>query len=296
MLVEGLHRLEYRGYDSAGLAVVYRGRTADHQDGRPGPGPEGQARREAGQGDDQHRPHALGHPRRAERHQRPPAHRRAAPRRPGAQRHHRECRSAPRDQLTADGEECHGDRDRVPRAHGRHGARRATTGQHSKRRSPRAHPARKVEGTYGLVDARHEEPRRALVVASQRRPHRPWPRRDGDVRRLRASRRWSGTPARSSTWRTARSRPLRRPTTTRRRSPVAAPRITLSRRRPRWTPTPTVTLRAGAPSATTCARRSMSSPTPSGARSWAWPRRAVRHREARRPQPRRPRAAEHQAR
>ena len=26
VLVEGLHRLEYRGYDSAGLAVVYRGR------------------------------------------------------------------------------------------------------------------------------------------------------------------------------------------------------------------------------------------------------------------------------
>src|SRR5215469_2983101 len=26
VLVEGLHRLEYRGYDSAGLAVVHRGR------------------------------------------------------------------------------------------------------------------------------------------------------------------------------------------------------------------------------------------------------------------------------
>src|ERR671935_2866292 len=26
VLVEGLHRLEYRGYDSAGLAVIHRGR------------------------------------------------------------------------------------------------------------------------------------------------------------------------------------------------------------------------------------------------------------------------------
>jgi len=26
VIIEGLHRLEYRGYDSAGIAVVYRGR------------------------------------------------------------------------------------------------------------------------------------------------------------------------------------------------------------------------------------------------------------------------------
>jgi glucosamine 6-phosphate synthetase-like amidotransferase/phosphosugar isomerase protein len=44
VLVEGLKRLEYRGYDSAGVALLT-----------------------------EHRPHPLGHPRRAERAQCPPA-------------------------------------------------------------------------------------------------------------------------------------------------------------------------------------------------------------------------------
>ena len=41
VLLEGLRSLEYRGYDSAGLAVVHRNRLQVDQDGRPGPGPQG---------------------------------------------------------------------------------------------------------------------------------------------------------------------------------------------------------------------------------------------------------------
>jgi glucosamine--fructose-6-phosphate aminotransferase (isomerizing) len=76
LLMEGLRRLEYRGYDSAGVAVVQDGVLAVAKkkgkvrelDGRP-----------AGRGhpgDRRHRPHPLGHPRRAQRPQRPSAHRR----------------------------------------------------------------------------------------------------------------------------------------------------------------------------------------------------------------------------
>ena len=63
VLLEGLRSLEYRGYDSAGLAVIYRnrlqvtktaGRVQDLRDrvGRAAP------RRH-----DRHRPHPVGHPR-----------------------------------------------------------------------------------------------------------------------------------------------------------------------------------------------------------------------------------------
>ena len=63
VLIEGLHRLEYRGYDSAGLAVMHRGRlqvtktagrVQDLRDKLSG---------QTGQVHHRHRAHSLGHPR-----------------------------------------------------------------------------------------------------------------------------------------------------------------------------------------------------------------------------------------
>jgi len=79
ILMEGLHRLEYRGYDSAGIAVVRSpGRAAYCQVQGPG----SRARQAAAaplQGLARHRPHALGDAWRAERPQCPPALRRDRP-------------------------------------------------------------------------------------------------------------------------------------------------------------------------------------------------------------------------
>lgn len=95
ILIEGLKRLEYRGYDSAGVAVFDNegrlqrcrrvGKVASLEEGLAGTpllGPPG------------HRPYPLGDPRGANRRQRPPAflQRRTGG---GAQRHHREPRTSP---------------------------------------------------------------------------------------------------------------------------------------------------------------------------------------------------------
>ncbi len=67
LLLEGLKRLEYRGYDSAGIAMVSDGGVHDP----PLAGQARQPRREAGgsarRGHHRHRPHALGDPRPADR-------------------------------------------------------------------------------------------------------------------------------------------------------------------------------------------------------------------------------------
>ena len=75
VLIEGLHRLEYRGYDSAGLAVISRGRlqitkTAGRvQDLRDKLAAKQSRKRHASaqhehqQAHHRHRPHPLGHPR-----------------------------------------------------------------------------------------------------------------------------------------------------------------------------------------------------------------------------------------
>ena len=78
IILEGLKRLEYRGYDSAGLAVVqadgdHRRAARGRQAGRPGR----DAGNRPGERADRHRPHPLGHPRRAQPTQRPSPHRRA---------------------------------------------------------------------------------------------------------------------------------------------------------------------------------------------------------------------------
>ena len=72
VLIEGLHRLEYRGYDLAGLAVISRGRlqitktsgrVQDLRDKLAARQGRRQRERQTKQGDHRHRPHPLGHPR-----------------------------------------------------------------------------------------------------------------------------------------------------------------------------------------------------------------------------------------
>ena len=88
IIISGLRKLEYRGYDSAGVAVVGAGglghRAREGEAEEPGAGPRRQAARRL----HRHRPHALGHAR-------PPSDENAHPhsyrrRRGRAQRHHRE--------------------------------------------------------------------------------------------------------------------------------------------------------------------------------------------------------------
>ena len=97
--MEGLRRLEYRGYDSAGVALVSRRAPTIVGDKRAGK----LANLEKALADtplprlhDRHRAHPLGDPRRAHRPQRPPAPRAGRPGRGGAQRDHRELRRAAR--------------------------------------------------------------------------------------------------------------------------------------------------------------------------------------------------------
>ena len=75
--VEGLRRLEYRGYDSAGLATLTGDRAAPAQAGRPHRRPGRAACSEQpAPGCRRHQPHPLGHAR--------PGHRRATPTRTSA--------------------------------------------------------------------------------------------------------------------------------------------------------------------------------------------------------------------
>ena len=73
MLLEGLKRLEYRGYDSAGIAVM----NGKGLETRKAPGKiselESLVALDADPRHARHRAHALGHARRAELHQLAPA-------------------------------------------------------------------------------------------------------------------------------------------------------------------------------------------------------------------------------
>ena len=72
ILVQGLQRLEYRGYDSCGVAVYADGLKRARSTSRVAELQE-QVSAEHIAGRHRHRPHPLGHPRRAGRAQRPPA-------------------------------------------------------------------------------------------------------------------------------------------------------------------------------------------------------------------------------
>lgn len=93
VLLEGLHKLEYRGYDSAGVALSYpdgirvakaQGRLSALEEKLAGLHLPGQRLR--------HRTYPLGHPWRAQRCEQPPP--LGSPGKSGPQRHHRKLRPA----------------------------------------------------------------------------------------------------------------------------------------------------------------------------------------------------------
>ncbi len=87
-ILTALKRLEYRGYDSAGVATLEGGASRARARRGQTEEPRGQAGERAARRRDRHRPHPLGDARQADRDQRPSARERTA--RGGAQRHHRE--------------------------------------------------------------------------------------------------------------------------------------------------------------------------------------------------------------
>ena len=87
-LVEGLRRLEYRGYDSAGIAHLVDGRIERRRAEGKLADLVSRLDARAGAGHDRHRPYALGDAWSADRDQRPPDRHRSGRGRP--QRHHRE--------------------------------------------------------------------------------------------------------------------------------------------------------------------------------------------------------------
>ena len=118
-LVDALKRLEYRGYDSAGVATLEAGRLTRRRAEGKLRNLETKLRARAAHGQDRHRPHPLGDPRQAERDQCPSAcHRPAGGR---AQRHHRELPRAARGARAQGREIRHRDRHRGGRPSGDRG-------------------------------------------------------------------------------------------------------------------------------------------------------------------------------
>ncbi len=123
LLVDALKRLEYRGYDSAGIATLENGRLERAARRGQAAQPRGEARRPPPGRPLRHWPHPLGDAWRADRAQRPSARDRARRRR--AQRHHREFPRAARWSSRPQAAASVRDRHRGRRA-SRHGQPRAT--------------------------------------------------------------------------------------------------------------------------------------------------------------------------
>ena len=177
ILIEGLKRLEYRGYDSAGIALVDDdGRAVRREAGRQARQPPDRDRRPDAARRDRAGPHALGDPRPAERPERP-----SPPRLHGRDHGHpqRDHRELPRAARRARGARPHAhlrDRhggDRPPR---RGGLRRRPW----RRRARRAAPAR------GRLRARRDAHRRGRSAgrSAQGRAARRRPRRRRELPRL----------------------------------------------------------------------------------------------------------------
>ena len=154
ILLEGLRRLEYRGYDSAGLVTEHRQRTAPPQEGR--------AARRAARGTSPHSPapgcYGISHTRWAthgggHRPQRPPAHRRGDGAVAVVHNGVIENYAALKHQLQADGVAFHSDTDTEVIAH---------LDRPLLRRRPASRPCGRrcalLKGTYGLAV---DEPARA---------------------------------------------------------------------------------------------------------------------------------------
>ena len=253
-----------RGAHPAGGAAsarVSRLRLGRHRGAAPGQAPRRQDARagcasscaaaRAVQGQPGHRPHPLGDPWRAERRQRPPAHRRAG-RIAVVHNGIIENAAALRAQLAERGVVFTSETDTEVLAH-LIAPRDAPT-----RRGGRARRCASVVGAYGLAVIDAERPE-TLVVGAQRQPDRARHRRQGDVRRLRCRRAGAPHPPASCTSTTARS-PWCAPTATRPpRSTAAPPSRALDHRRGRTRPSTRASTR------TSCARRSREQPDAVGA-------------------------------
>ena len=88
VLLEGLQRLQYRGYDSAGLAVMHDGKLDVRRSTGKLRNLEEKIRLDPAGRRLRHRAHALGHARRSHGGERPPASRLPPNRGGGSQRHH----------------------------------------------------------------------------------------------------------------------------------------------------------------------------------------------------------------
>ena len=171
ILIDGLRRLEYRGYDSAGVAVVRERRDRAAAQRRQAGAARGGAREQPARGGVRHRPHALGDARPADRGERAPAPRLHRPHRRRPQRHHRE----------------------LPRAEAAAAARRAHVRHRDRHRDRRAPGRARDEGRRARERgaaraALHARPVRAgadLGRRSQQDRHRP--QRPADRRRPRAT-------------------------------------------------------------------------------------------------------------
>ena len=194
LLVAGLRKLEYRGYDSAGLAVTDGGRMQVVRCRGKLAGLEDMVAQRAAAGQRRRRPHALGDPRPPVGDQRPPAQDRLGRGRP--QRHHREPPGAARAAGGGGAEVLVRDRHRDRRAPDRRGAAGGRADAWSRRCARRC---AQVEGAYALAVVSEKHPDQ-IVAAKVASPlvHRP-------RARARCSspptcpRSWS-TRARSSSW------------------------------------------------------------------------------------------------
>ena len=203
LLIEGLKRLEYRGYDSAGIAVIDdQGRAAhpprrraDQRAGRIAIDDKAASRRAH-----RHGPHPLGDARRAHRSQRPPAHRRHRPHRPGPQRHHRKLRR-PEEVPHREGAHLHQpDRHRSAGDADRRSVRRVQSEESPARRRVAASARGAGGAARGRRDLRHRRGLQGRAGHAGRRPQgQPADHRRGRGRvhrRLRCQRRSSSTPRR----------------------------------------------------------------------------------------------------
>ena len=181
ILVEGLRKLEYRGYDSAGVAVVGRRHGLDvvRATGKLEE-PRGALGDEPLAGTHRHRPHPLGHARPALRRERPPAQLRR--RGGGAQRHHRE---PPRAEGGARGAGATSSLSETDTEIFAHLIADELRGRRGPRRTRCAPPLAQVQGTYALAVVCAKRPGRRIVAAKNASPLVVGPRRGRELRRLR---------------------------------------------------------------------------------------------------------------